>query len=550
MTLLQKQQEKDYFNRMDLIKSILNNISQLFERKHVSTAVDKVSSDSTVIGYDLLSSLAYMSVLAIGGLPRSQILQGAATQPYKVSVFFEYVFLLAKRIGFEYTLAFEMVANRAKASNVRSLLLRFSAAISSGESERDFIIQESTLENDRYKNDYERAVENLRKWTDAYGAILVSVTLIMVVSLVSSLMGSLTETFTILMAAVLFFITSMGAYIINGVSPKEDVTYSSRYGITKERMLAKRFLKFGVPIGLITALIIAPNYSLLPGTAIVFACLGISMIPTAYFQMIDHNKVDKLDQEMPTFIRTLGNIAGSTGVTLSEAIKRIDIASMGSLGYHIERLGVRLKAEIPIDKCWEKFRTETGSELVNRSTHMLVDGAERGGTPDDVGNITSEFCNTIVQLRATRQLTSSTFLYLTIVMHAVMAFILVFVLAILTSFNQELVSVHAETMGATTEDAASISVPNNLSLPPGIGLMEGGDMPNPSDMFGSPDMGVTSFTIMFVIFILTLANSLAPKFASGGNNLKIIGLLCIMCLVSASVITIVPMISEQIFTIA
>ena len=146
MTLLQKQQEKDYFNRMDLIKSILNNISQLFERKHVSTAVDKVSSDSTVIGYDLLSSLAYMSVLAIGGLPRSQILQGAATQPYKVSVFFEYVFLLAKRIGFEYTLAFEMVANRAKASNVRSLLLRFSAAISSGESERDFIIQESTLE--------------------------------------------------------------------------------------------------------------------------------------------------------------------------------------------------------------------------------------------------------------------------------------------------------------------------------------------------------------------------------------------------------------------
>jgi len=55
---------------------------------------------------------------------------------------------------------------------------------------------------------------------------------------------------------------------------------------------------------------------------------------------------------------------------------------------------------------------------------------------------------------------------------------------------------------------------------------------------------------MFVIFILTLANSLAPKFASGGNNLKIIGLLCIMCLVSASVITIVPMIAEQIFTIA
>ena len=531
------------------MKSLLNSIAQVFERKHVSTAIDKVSSDSTVIGYDLLSSLAYMSVLAIGGLPRSQILEGTARQPFQVSVFFEYVFILAKRIGFEYTLAFEMVANRAKAGNVKSLLLRFSAAISSGESERDFIIQESTLERDRYKNDYERAVENLRKWTDAYGAILVSVTLIMVVSLVSSLMGSLTETFTILMAAVLFFITSMGAYVINGVAPKENITYDTKYGITRERMLAKRFLKFGLPVGLITAFIIAPTYSLLPGTAIIFACLGVSMIPTAYFQMVDHNKISKLDEEMPTFIRTIGNIAGSTGVTLSEALKRIDIASMGTLGYYIERLSIRLKAQIPTDKCWEKFRIETGSELVNRSTHMLVDGAERGGTPDDVGNLTSEFCNTIVQLRATRELTSATFLYLTIVMHAVMAFILVFVLAILTSFNNELVAVHAESMGEATSEA-SLTVPDNLSLPPGIALTAGGgNMPNPIDMFGSPDMRVTSATIMFVIFILTFANSLAPKFASGGNNLKIIGLLCIMCLVSATVITIVPMLADQIFTI-
>ena len=54
----------------------------------------------------------------------------------------------------------------------------------------------------------------------------------------------------------------------------------------------------------------------------------------------------------------------------------------------------------------------------------------------------------------------------------------------------------------------------------------------------------------FLVLIFIRSNSLAPKFASGGNNLKIIGLLCIMCLVSASVITIVPMIADQIFTIA
>jgi len=129
--------------------------------------IDKVSSDSVSLSFDLLSNLTYMSVMAIGNLPRDQILERCSRQLYKTAIFFGYANMLAKHLGFEYTRAFQLVAERARASNVKSLLLRFAASISSGESEREFIIQEARTEGERYAGEYERSVENLRKWADS-----------------------------------------------------------------------------------------------------------------------------------------------------------------------------------------------------------------------------------------------------------------------------------------------------------------------------------------------------------------------------------------------
>ena len=172
--------------------------------KSFPNRIGKVSSDNVAVGFDLITNLTYMSVLTIGGLPRDQTLERCSRQSLKTAVFFEYVYLLAKKVGFSYTQAYQAVSEKARSSNVKSLLLRFAAAIASGESEREFIVQETRAEGERYANEYERSIENLRKWTDAYAAMLISVTLIMVVSMVSTMMGSLGENFIILMAGEKF----------------------------------------------------------------------------------------------------------------------------------------------------------------------------------------------------------------------------------------------------------------------------------------------------------------------------------------------------------
>ena len=508
--------------------------------------IEKVSSDNIVVGFDLLSNLTYMAVLSEGGLPRDQLLEQCSRQRFKTAVFFEYIYMLSKRMGLEYTQAFQLVAEKARASNVKSLLLRFAASISSGESEREFIAEEAKSAGERYTNEYERSVENLRKWTDAYAAILVSVTLIMVVSLVSAMMGSLSQNFIIIMAFTLFFITSIGVYTIFKVAPVEDMTYDTPEGVTRDRRMARLLLLTLAPLGVILALLLSTQFSLLGGAAVAFLLIGVSLLPAGFYAWKDDVSVAKLDSELPTFLRSVGNVAGSTGVTLTEALKRIDRRSLGSLEPHINNLHVRLDARLPTHDCWEKFRQETGSELVNRSTHMLVDGSELGGRPDAAGHICSEFALHVTQLRAKRQLTSSTFSFLAVPMHATMVFILLFVLEIVTSFNSRLAEAPGDNLG---QAAGAITVPEGVQLPPGVSIPQEGELAAGLDIFGSQDMGVTSLAIVMVIVILTVANALAPKVAAGGSRLKIVSFLSITCVISGLTLAIVPVLTNALFSV-
>ena len=141
-----------------------------------------VSSDSGAISFDLMSNLTYMAALATGGPERDVILEWTIKQDYKTVTFFRQVYLLSKRLGFEYARAFRLVARKAPPASVRNLLLRFAGAISSGVSEADFLAEEAKVEREQYINGYYRSLEALTKWGDAYAALLVSVSLVVVVA--------------------------------------------------------------------------------------------------------------------------------------------------------------------------------------------------------------------------------------------------------------------------------------------------------------------------------------------------------------------------------
>ena len=55
--------------------------------------------------------------------------------------------------------------------------------------------------------------------------------------------------------------------------------------------------------------------------------------------------------------------------------------------------------------------------------------------------------------------------------------------------------------------------------------------------------------IITVVLILTVANSVAPKVAAGGSHLKLASYFGLMCMVSGSIMAVVPMVTGKIFAI-
>ena len=495
--------------------------------------IEKVSSDNIVISFDLLSNLAYMATLSAAKAPRQMILQKAGEQVnLKTSVVFEQVYLLAQRLGVEYTRALQMVAEKARASNLKSLLLRFASSIASGESEHVFLREESRIEAGRYANEYARSIENLKKWTDAYAAMMVSVTLIVVVAMISTLLGAMGSSFIIIVGVTMLLITSGGVYIILRTAPYEQITYDGDTDGPPDRARARFYLRTLVPLGVLLVLgggylTVALGAGYETGVGLALIGLAAVLFPTGYFARRDAGRMDALDGEVPTFIRSLGTIAGTTRSTLSTAMLHLDLESMGSLEPHVTRLRTRLSSELPADLTWERFNTETGNELLRRSTEMLVDGVEMGANGEEVADIVSSYASNVTSLRETRQMTSSSFAFLVIPMHTAMTALLLFILQIVVTFDEKLREVAVGITGEVAGAGASV---------PGL------------DMFQAQDLTLISTMITMVILILTVSNALASKFAGGGHNLKIAFSLAVMSLISGANFLLVPQVGGSLLS--
>tara|TARA_B100000029_G_scaffold72893_2_gene64693 strand:- start:7413 stop:7955 length:543 start_codon:yes stop_codon:yes gene_type:complete len=180
---------------------------------------------------------------------------------------------------------------------------------------------------------------------------------------------------------------------------------------------------------------------------------------------------------------------------------------------------------------------------------MLVDGSERGGRANVVGEIAGDYSLRVSQLRATRNLAASTFSYLSFPMHATIVFILVFVFQIVAVFSNKLGEVQQQAIDGAVGKAEVLTP--NIQAPPGINLPAGGEgLSNPlGTMFGANDLGTMSVVIVFCVVILTVANSLAPKFASGGSNLKISSYFSVMCIITGCLMAVIPMLTKSLFSI-
>jgi flagellar protein FlaJ len=477
----------------------------------------KLPSKDDYSNYDLFYQVTYMSATAQAEIPRTQLFSLASSLACPIAKFFDKINLITKELAYDYSESCRTVGESVDMPDVKSLLLRFSNSLAAGEPLDDFMGREAQMKAASYENEYERDLESMRKWTDAYAALIVSVALVIIINAVSTLIYQISTSTMIGMAILAVGVGAMGSWIIWRSAPKETGKLTMPTG-SQEQLLAQTFIRTLLPLAGVACLgLLVLRVPL----GWIYILGGLLIFPLGIVGLLDQRHVTGKNEEFAFFIRTLGGLATSAGTTLTEALTRVNLRSFPSLGKDIERLKLRLLASIDPEVCWRRFRSETGSELINQGASMFYDSVILGGEPEKVGFFCSLYASQITGLQAKRNSVASTFVGLSFVMHGVVVTLMILIVEIVTAFLHVLEA--QMTQGA-------------MSFPLPVFSIGGLAHARALNQLVSP-----------VIFLLTLTTALALKAAQGGQRNQLFFHLCILMLVTGLCSLAVPILANALF---
>jgi len=473
-----------------------------------------------MMSFDMFYQLSYMSTIAAAGVPRDQIFERSAGLQCTSAEYFNRVELARKRLKYDYARACRAVGEPLKEEGVKGLLLRFSSSLISGEPEADFLEREAHARAEDYENEYGRSLEALKMWTDAYVSLILAAVLVVVIGIVSTMIWKIETSLIVAMAFVSVASTGIGVWMIWLISPKETMVLP--WAGSKEQKLASKLFKPVLPIAVaIGALFLLTGQNL----GLAFLIIAAVVFPIGFIISRDDKKVFKRDDEVGTFLRSLGGVCTALGTTVNSALGRLDLDAINVLRSSVKNLHTRLTAGIKPRLSWKIFIDETGSELAHRSVGMFYDAIEVGGSAGQAGQHAAAFANRVALLRARRRTITGPFRWLCITMHAAVVIILVFITEIIVAFGN-MVS-QAQTSMPTVPGAPSLSSLSSFNLS-GLELMQQLVLP--------------------LVLIFTVANAIVPSVADGGSKYKIFSNLGFTAAISGLALLILPALASSLFT--
>ena len=481
-------------------------------------------SFKSIAPFELFYQLTYLSAMTAAGISRGKTFELAAQSSVPAAEYFKAINILVDEFRYDYPDACRAVGLKAKSDNMRSFLLRLSDALRSGEPMPEFMAREASVQGQDYQNKYERDLEALKQWTNAYTSISISVALIVIIQVVSSMIYSMNS--GVMLGLVLTGVTmaGFGAWIIWRSAPQEIMTVKPSQGSPEQRQ-ALRLFKLLAPLMLVAAMLMHLLHVPLGWILIVVA---VMQLPIGVVSLRSDGKTNKKDVEFGTFLRSAGGMATATGTTLKQALTRIDLSSFPYLEPDINRLSTRLQALVEPEVCWHTFGLETGSKLISEVTDIFYGAIKIGGDPERVGYLCSLFASKTAQLRSKRRLTVGTFAGLSTVMQAVVAGLMVFVLSIVQNF-----AVMVQELMPTTQAASRGGT--NLS----IGMAE----------FSAGELEFLATLTVVMVLLMATINATAVILGDGGYRFKFAFYLAITILISGVCFLVVPPMVAGILTI-
>ncbi|MGE5832131.1 MAG: archaellar assembly protein FlaJ [Methanomicrobiales archaeon] len=471
--------------------------------KGIRGFIDRIDENKRMPS-DLLFMATYMASITTAGVSRPDIFSYTSRRyEYVPSRYVQKADYFVKRWHYSYSEALKIVAKGMKNEVLQSVFNRYANSIESGVPDEEFLDRELLTIRSVYRNSVEQGIEMVKKWGDAYIAMLFSgvlVALIIMLSVAIFSPGGVESTLN-LSYFIVIFIAVFGLVTMYRSMPEDRRTHGLRDSCSREQATIRRMER---PLLVVTGLGCATLWFLGMGPGFVYLLAGILLAPLGILGFIDDGHIMGRDTDFPTFIRTLGSVMGGKGIPMVQGFLEVDRASLPKIRDLVDSIYSKLNLGLDEDQSWKRFIGESGSNNIYKYTNIFRDSVTLGGSPDKVGLIVGTSSLEQVLLRDKRHVVAMGFVTLLVSMHAAMVGILLFLFYIMKTISESMTAM----MSTLGESQAAIESGGGSLMPSGL---------NVSFLVNFPVQTMTVY-VMIIIFLITLSNVIAGRIVYGGDR--------------------------------
>ena len=505
----------------DARRSLRKQVDHIIEEKRMSA--------------DMLFMSTYMAAITTAGVTRPEIFSYTSERSeYVPTRYIAKVEHFVKRWNYSYAEGLKIVAEKTRNDALKSLLNRYGNAIESGIPDEDFLERELETMRTIYRNSLEQGLEMLKKWGDAYIAMLFSGALVALIIMLSvaifspggikGIEGTLNSSY-----AIILIISIFGLVIMYRAVPEDPKTHGLAERCSWEQTMIRRLER---PILIATVGASLLLFLIGVNAGVIFIMIGVMVAPLGIIGFLDDGLIVGRDRDFPTFIRSLGSVMGGKGVPVTQALADIDRKSLDAICPLIDATYSKLNLGLNDTGVWERFIGESGSNYIYKYMNIFRDAVALGGSPDRIGQIVHTSMLEQVLLREKRHMIAMGFISLLVPMHAAMVAILMFLFAIMLTMSKAIQSVMA-TLG---ENQAALSGGSTV-----------GSMASGMNMFVNfPEPEMTAYVVI-IITLITISNIMAGKIVYGGDRYIVYLFTAILATLSGIIYLVAPIVVGMFF---
>ena len=492
--------------------------------------VGQVTEDKKM-GADLLFMNTYMASLALASASRPEIFSYAANRKeYVSSRYIAKVDMFVKKWSYSYSEALGIVAERTHNIILQSMLNRYANAIESGAPDDEFLKNELSTVRTVYRSQIEQGLEMLKKWGDAYIAMLLSGTVIAVTIMISiaiyspnGLEGTLNISYGIILTICVF-----GNVLMYQSVPDDPKSHGLLTKTSKEQQTIHAMERVIVPLT-IAAIIVLALVGISAG--LIYLLIGILMAPLGIIGLIDDSNITLRDSEFSTFIRSFGSVMGGQGTTAVYALGSVDRKSLAALEPLINSVYSKMNLGLDDKQIWDKFIGESGSNLIYKYLNIYLDTVMLGGPPEPIGTVVGSSMLEQTLLREKKDMHAKSFIVLLVPMHVAMAGIFVVLYRIMVVLTSSVGTMMAKFANESAASSAGTTAMGGVSASTALGGL------SLFTNFPEKEMGTY---VVITLTMITVSNIIAAKVVGGGDRYMYYFYAALFCTLTGLVLLISP----------